>query len=423
MSTPRKILFVCQVFYPDTTSTSQLFTSMFAEMVKEGHDITALCAFPSGREGRGRKLPRFEVYKGIKIRRLGFRIDHKKSHYSRAMSYLGFMIPALLRLLFVPKPTIVFGVTNPPFLAQGLYLISLLRGLKYQYMVLDAYPESLIALGMSERSFVARAWTWLNKLAYRRAEKMIVLGRDMTTMLVNRYGIDEKKSIVYIPHWSAVEAPDPLPVEKSAMIDRLGLRGKFIVQYSGNMGMWHDMDSFVRAAKQVEDDPSIHFLFIGEGARRTAAVRLAEELGCTNITWHDFVPLEQVRESLSSCHAALISLRAGFEGIAVPSKLYGILMSGRAVLAQTPIESETAYTLAECDCGVTVAPGDTDGLVRAIREMAANRERTAEMGRRAFRAYKEKYTQAQAIEAFSDLWGLDMKKRPAPSHAAAETAA
>ncbi len=54
MSTPRKILFVCQVFYPDTTSTSQLFTSMFAEMVKEGHDITALCAFPSGKEGRGR---------------------------------------------------------------------------------------------------------------------------------------------------------------------------------------------------------------------------------------------------------------------------------------------------------------------------------------------------------------------------------
>jgi glycosyltransferase involved in cell wall biosynthesis len=282
----------------------------------------------------------------------------------------------------------------------------MLRGLEFQYMILDAYPESLIALGMKPRSIGARVWFWSNKIAYRRASEMVVLGRDMTTMLVNNYGLDERR-IVYIPHWSAIEAPDPMPIEDSEMLRRLGLEDKFVVQYSGNMGMWHDMNIFVRAAKELEDDPSIHFLFIGSGVRRDAAVALSEELETKNVTWHDFVPLSQLRESLSCCHAALISLRAGLEGVAVPSKLYGILMSGRAIIAQVPLETETAYTIDEGDCGVVVAPDDLEGLVRTIREIAADPEGTARMGRNAFEAYRTKYTQAQAIEAFSKLWRLE----------------
>lgn len=401
-----KVLFVSQVFYPDTTSTSQLFTSMFAEMAPEGHDIEVLCTFPSGKQGREKKWPRREDYKGIHIRRLGFRIDHKKNVINRLLSYVGFLVPTFFILLTRRRDDVVLGVTNPPFLAQALWFASVIRGVKYQYMILDAYPESLIALGMSPTSIGARIWFWINRLAYKRADKMVVLGRDMTTLLEKNYGIDPKE-VVYIPHWSAIEAPEPKRVEESAMLKRLGLQDKFVVQYSGNMGMWHDMNIFVRAAKALEDDPRIHFLFIGSGARRDEAVALSEELGTNNITWHDFVPLSEVRESLSSCHVALISLRAGFEGVAVPSKLYGILMSGRPIIAKVPLETETAYAVKENDCGLVVAPDDLDGLVAAIRELASDPDRAARMGRNAFNAYRTKYTQDQAIEAFSNLWGLN----------------
>ncbi len=405
----QKILFLCQVFYPDSTSTSQLFTSMFAEMVEDGVDIEVLCSFPSGDSSR-KQLPRREVHRGVLIRRFGLRIDHKKSIVHRTLAYLGYMIPLAFTLLFRRNHGIVFGVTNPPFVAQILYLVSLVRRMPYQYMILDQYPESLIALGMKRTSLSARLWMWANRIAYRRAEKLIVLGRDMTELLVNNYGID-RRSIVYIPHWSAVEAPDPLPIEQSAMVDRLGLRDKVVFQYSGNMGMWHDIDIFVRAAKQVEDDPRIHFLFIGNGARLDAAKRLSQELETRNVTWHPFVPLSQVRESLSTCHVALISLRAGFEGVAVPSKLYGILMSGRAIIAQVPAGTETALQVEEDDCGIAVLPGDLEGLVRAIRELAADPERVDRLGRNAFHAYKTKYTSQQAIEAFCDLWGFELPSR------------
>ncbi|HZW10452.1 MAG TPA: glycosyltransferase family 4 protein [Phycisphaerales bacterium] len=419
MERKKKLLFLCQVFYPDSTSTSQLFTSMFADMAADGIDIEVLCSFPSGSSSKGR-LPRREIHRGVLVRRFGFRIDHKKSIAHRTLAYLGYMIPLTFTLLFRRNHGIVFGVTNPPFVAQILYLVSLVRRMPYQYMILDQYPESLIALGMKRTSLSARLWMWANRVAYRKAEKLIVLGRDMTELLVNNYGI-ERDRIVYIPHWSAFEAPDPLPIEASQMVDRLGLRDKIIFQYSGNMGMWHDINIFVRAAKQVEDDPGIHFLFIGDGARLEAAKKLSKELACKNVTWHPFVPLSQVRESLSSCHVALISLRAGFEGVAVPSKLYGILMSGRAIIAQVPAATETALQVEEDDCGIAVLPGDLEGLVKAVRELAADPRRIERLGRNAFAAYKAKYTEAQASEAFCRLWGFELPSAHRTPAAAGES--
>ena len=131
------------------------------------------------------------------------------------------------------------------------------------------------------------------------------------------------------------------------------------------------------------------------------------------------MPLEQLRESLSTCHVALISLREGFEGVAVPSKLYGILASGRAIIAHVPRESEVAYVVEEERCGLVVDPGDADGVRTAILDLAADPERVQEMGERAFEAYCTKYRQEQAIRAFRDLWRLPEPSANTPCDAPA----
>ena len=205
------------------------------------------------------------------------------------------------------------------------------------------------------------------------------------------------------------------------MVERLGLGGKFIVQYSGNMGMWHDIAGLVETADKLRDEPDVQLLFIGDGARRKEAEELSRELKTENITWHPFVPIEQLRESLSTCHVALISLRAGFEGIAVPSKLYGILASGRAIIAHVPRESEVAYVVEEERCGLVVEPSDAEGVKAAILELASDPERVRKMGVRAFEAYCAKYRQEQAIRAFRELWSLPEPSARAP-HDAPSTA-
>ncbi len=404
----KHLVFVCQPFYPDPQSTGQLFTALFRKLAADsGLNVTVLCGFPTRRKDIDYNVPRRETVDGIEIRRCGFNVDVKRNLWTRLISYVSFMAVAYWRLLWVGKNTTVFGVTNPPFLAIALWFRSILGRFRYQYMLLDIYPDALVKLGiLKRRSFISRSWAYLSKLAYRRADRLIVLGRDMITLLARDYGIDPEK-MDYIPHWSAMESDDPLSFDGNPMAESLGLKDKFVVQYSGNMGAWHDMNILVDAAARLQDEKGIHFLFIGGGQRRAEAQAKSEELGLNNMTWLEFMPIEKLPESLTCCHVSLISLRAGLEGIAVPCKLYGILASGRAVIAQAPAESEVPLVVEEENCGRVVAPGDCDGLVAAIKQFAADRDETAAMGERAFAAYKAKYTLEQACEGFSKLWGLN----------------
>jgi glycosyltransferase involved in cell wall biosynthesis len=199
-----------------------------------------------------------------------------------------------------------------------------------------------------------------------------------------------------------------ISAESTVLYDELGLKGSFLVQYSGNMGLWHDMQSIIRAAYHLRDSPKIVFLLIGEGRERKAAEDLARELRLTNIRWLPYQPKEALEDSLSCCHVALISQRAGLEGVAVPCKLYGILASGRAVVAQVPAASEVSLVVQEEACGVVVAPGDHEALAREILALSEDPDRVAEMGRRAHAAYKAKYTLEAGVKAFEEglrQWG------------------
>jgi len=163
------------------------------------------------------------------------------------------------------------------------------------------------------------------------------------------------------------------------------------------------MGQIVAAAGLLRGEEGIHFLMIGGGRRRAEAEARAREMGLENMTWLPFQLKEKLGESLSAAHLALISQRAGLEGVAVPCKLYGILASGRGIVAAVPSGSETDRVLAEEGCGVRVEPGDAEGMAEAIRRLAADRERVASMGRAARGAYEGKYTLESALDRFEEV--------------------
>lgn len=397
---PPKVILACQVFYPDAQSTSQLFTDLFASLGDSGEfDLTVICGFPSAIRAHDGPVPRQEQWHGIRILRCGMRVDVKRSFLTRLLSYLSFLTHAAWKLLWSPRDALVLGVTNPPFMGIVLWAISCLRPLRYYYNLQDLHPDGLFITGtMKKGSLAGRIWTWFNGLAYRRAKKLLVLGRDMIPLVHDRYRVPVE-NMVFVPHWSVMASQRPLTFEESLAYE-WGLQGKFVVQYSGNMGLWHDMNTFVRAAAALRDDDQIRFLFIGGGRARAGAEALAKELDAHNILWRDFAPKAQLDRSLASCHVSLVSMLAGLEGIAVPCKIYGIMASGRAMLAQVPPSTEVAKVIQEEGCGITVTPGDAQALVAAIRDLKNNPARVAEMGARGFAAYHAKYTLDKAVETF-----------------------
>jgi glycosyltransferase involved in cell wall biosynthesis len=311
----------------------------------------------------------------------------------------------MLLLRLGPRAT-VLGGTDPPFTAAILGLLSCIRRLEYQCILLDAYPDGLVALArLQDGAAMTRIWRALNRLAYGRAQELLVIGRDMTDLLWKHYGVDGRR-VTYMPLWATAEVEAGGQGSRETLLEPRGLAGKFVVQYSGNMGLWHDMETIVQAAACLQDEPDIHFLLIGKGMRRSGAEETARRLGVRNITWLDFVPRERLPETLAACDAALISFRAGLEGVAVPSKLYGILASGRPVVAQVPAASEVARVVTEEGCGVVVPPGDAAALADAVRALAEDVAGTRVMARRAREAYLARYTIDHAVERFSTLWEI-----------------
>ena len=394
-----KINFICQVFYPDTQATSQLFTPLMEELVKSGYHVEVYCGYPNNRL-LGKALPRHEVRNGVSIRRCGLNLATKKGLVSRALAYATFLADVFFQLVKAPSGRINFGVTNPPFVSWILYLIKFFRGHEYHFMFLDLHPEGLVALGkLNEHSMLVSIWMYLNRLSYRCADGLIVLGRDMGEKLSGAYQIEPSR-FIYIPHWSASSSFKPISFESSSYTRKLGIQDKFVIQYSGNMGLWHDIDTFVRAAHLLMDHERIRFVFIGGGIRLEPAKKLASNLKVNNIEWHDYVPLDNLSDSLASCHIALISLNSGLEGVAVPCKLYGILSSGRMVVAQVPKYCEVDIVLNESFSGITVEPGDHQTLAQVLLMLSNDIDFVQRSSVNALNVYREKYQLKNAVQNF-----------------------
>lgn len=396
----RQLLFVCEVFHPDPSSTSQLFKAVFESpefrdvdlTVITNHAPTGLAAAPSD------CLPG-----NVSVIRTGLAIDGKKSISRRLLRYAAFVVGATVSIVLRPRDRIL-GLTNPPFTAVWLWLVTRITRQPYDLFLLDLYPEGLIGLGaLHPRSWIACLWKRLNRQAYLRAEKLVVLGRDMALRISEDYGFSLDRITVF-PHWSPFDQSSPVAFTDSRLISKLGLTDHFVVQYSGNMGLWHDIDTLVRAAALLKNVPKLRFLFVGGGVRRKPAEMLCRQLGADNVLWLDFQPLEQLADSLAACHVAIISQRDGLDGVAVPCKLYGILASGRAVLAAVPAMSEVARVVAEENCGTVVMPHDSAGIAAVIRQLVDDAATASAMGDRAFQAYRTKYTAAIAARKFDGLW-------------------
>ena len=151
------------------------------------------------------------------------------------------------------------------------------------------------------------------------------------------------------------------------------------------MGKKQGLETLSGAARAIGDDGEVTFVFCGEGAGREELVAGCE--GLENVRFLPLQPLERLGDLLGLADVHLLPQRADAEELVMPSKLTGMLASGRAIVATAREDSELAEVVGQC--GSVVAPGDSDALAAAITELAAAPQRRESLGLRA-RAIAEK---------------------------------
>ncbi len=387
----RRLLFVNQYYWPDHASTAQHLTDLAEHLAQQGHEVHVLCSRGGYKPGSVRP-PASETNNGVQIHRVEATSFGRKSTLHRMVDYLSFYLRAFLAALFLPRPDVVVTLTTPPIIGLVGTILRRLKGSKHVYWSMDLHPDASLALGrMNPANPVVRTLSWISDAVYRQSDKVVVLGPYMADRIAAKRV--PRANLITIPVWSRRDEIFPIPRVGHPLRAALGLADKFVVMYSGNLGLAHSFGEVIEAARRLRDRAEVIFLFVG-GGPRLAEVRDAkatEQLH--NIRLLDYFPRDQLHESLSVADVHLISMRAEMTGIVVPGKLYGAMASARPTIFIGPKHSESATTIRQARCGFQVALGDPAGLVAAIERLASDPALGADLGRRgraAFLAHHEK---------------------------------
>jgi glycosyltransferase involved in cell wall biosynthesis len=396
------VVILSQYFYPELISTGQLLTELAEDLAERGCRVTVIAGQPTYYESS--HVSREMEHRGIRILRVGNTQLEKNSVPGKILNSTTFFLGAVLRSLAFPRDTVVLVVTNPPILPFVPYLLSFMRKQKYVCLIHDVYPDIAMRLGyLRKGSVLCRTWERMNRNMMRRAAAVIVLGRDMEEKVREKLGRSEWEKIHVIPNWSDGDAILPIDKEENPFLTEIGLEpSTFIVQYSGNMGLSHDMETIIEAASRLQD-LSIKFLFIGGGGKREKIDKMAADLRLDNVQFLPYQPKEKLKYSLSCSDVSLVCLELGVEGLSVPSKYYGILASGRPVIALMGERSEVAMSVLESGCGYVLPPGNPEALANRIRYLFDHPDAAREMGRKAREVLEKNYSRRVLAVKYLDL--------------------
>ncbi|MGH7863999.1 MAG: glycosyltransferase family 4 protein [Candidatus Binataceae bacterium] len=378
-------------FWPDLEATGQFLTEL-CEDLAERHDITVICG-PSYHLGARSMRPFSEERRGrVRILRTwGTRLA--KARLAARLVNLGtYYALAAVRSMTLARPDVIIAETDPPLLGMLGALLKRRHRCKLVYNVRDIYPDiALVNGGVRSRALLGLL-RGANRLAYQHADLVVTLGRDMRERIIAK-GVPASK-VAVVPDW--VDTTAIRPIAPNAMRAEFG--DKFVVMYSGNLGLSQQLDTVLDAARALCRDPRIVFVLVGDGARKQWLQEHARALALDNLLFLPYRSKDRLAESLSAADLHLIPLARGAAGCLVPSKVYGILAAGRPYVAMMEERGEVARLAIEHGVGFVVAPGDAPALAATIARAVNNASELKSMGSRA-RTLAEQSFSRRAITA------------------------
>ena len=359
-----RILLINRFFGGQQTPTGRMLLDVARELRRQGHEVAVLT---TKSEYAGSNAAAQDEDLEIKIT---YAWELK---YGRVLRWASFWLCAAISLASRNWDRCVL-LTDPPFLPLAAWLTQIFRTPKQQlyWWTMDIYPEALVAAGfLREKGFFDRLLRSLNELGLSRMNGVVVLGGRQLQRLQTylRWNPSADFAIV-VPPWDLrpirrVESP------ANTVLKRLACHGKKVALYSGNLGEGHLFVPFVEAARllQVQGRTDWLFVFVIRGVGLPKLKAMAADL--PNLCILDYLPESETSDLLWSATVHLISMKPGWEGVIVPSKLYGTLQTSAPVLFLGPLDADTAAEIQTAERGISLPPAATGvEVVQSLDKLA-----------------------------------------------------
>lgn len=412
-----RLLIYAHYYIPDAASTGQILSELAEDLAKR-FDVTVICTVPSylgkvAPEYREKKLYE-ETIGGVRVLRVRVPEFCKSDRRSRVKNLLSYFFGAMRATSAAGPTDCVLALSQPPILG-GLLGVwgKWTRHAKLVYNIQDFNPEQIMAVGYAGNRLLLRVLMALDKFTCRRSNLIITVGRDLVETVHRRFHNRSVPYTIMVNNWIDERQIHPLSWKDSRMREfrrQWGLDGAFVVMYSGNIGLYYDLENLMKVIEKfpegtcTSDGRRVKFAFVGEGALLETLRDYRYAHNMDNVVFIPYQDKEDLAISLGAADVHWCVNARGIKGVSCPSKFYGIAAAAKPALAVLEKGSEIRCIIEETRGGLCADPGDYAQIEANLREVIriAPSDELFDMGDRN-REYLERFlTRERSVKRYAD---------------------
>lgn len=380
----KKILVICQYYKPEPFRVSDICE----EMVRRGHEVQVVTGYPNYPEGilydgygKGKHID--EVINGVKVHRC-FTIPREIGTVKRLMNYYSYAASSTQYVLSKdcvasdgnPFDVVFCNQLSPVMMADAAIAYKKKYKIPVVMYCLDLWPESLIAGGITRESFIYKYYHHVSKRIYRQMDKILITSRMFEDYLHSEFGIDRKK-VEYLPQY-AEDIFEQIPAKEE--------NGVFDFMFAGNIGAVQSVETVIRAAEMLKDEP-VKFHIVGGGTDLDRLQEVGKDL--ENVVFYGRRPLEEMPEFYAKADAMLVTLAADpVLSLTLPGKVQSYMAVGKPIIGA--IDGETKVVIEAAQCGFCGRADNAEELAENVKKFICDVDRVT-MGENARRFYEENF--------------------------------
>lgn len=397
-----RVLVVGINYAPDYLGIAKYTTELCEELVKRGHAVEVVTAppyypawvIPEGYRGRGWTTA---TLNGVSIHRTPLYVPRSPSGVTRLLHHLSFALAAAIPALQAARrgrPDVVLAIApslmSAPIAMAAAWIGKARSWLHIQDFEVDAAFQFGILRGEPAKRWAALTERWI----FGRFDKVSTISGNMRQALVTK-GVHADHALE-VRNWVDIDAIRALPDSDTAYRAELGIPATSVLAlYSGNMASKQGLEKLADMAAILEvEAPDVRVVLCGGGPLRRELERLCATRA--NVRFLDLQPIERLGELLATADIHLLPQRSEVEDLVLPSKLTGMLASGRPVVAMAHAGTALAHEMA--GCGLAVEPGNAEAMARAVLTLASDLAARQAMGCEARRMAETRWRRSAIID-------------------------
>jgi glycosyltransferase involved in cell wall biosynthesis len=392
------ILLIHEIFVTPDEGGGTRHYELAKYLVEMGNKVTVIASDVDYLSGK-KRYKRREIREGIEIIYSSTLFSVHKNFIYRALSFLSFSITSFFDALRIKNVDIVWGTSPPLFQAITAMIVAFLKRRPFIYEVRDLWIDFAKELNIVNNSLILNILKIFESLLYKRAKKVIVNSPGFIPFIESKI---KKDKIILIPN--GVISKD-FEVEDKKVIDfrkNLGLNDKFVVMYTGNIGVANDIECIIKSADLLRNYKDIIFLIIGGGIKKSEYVKYVKENNIDNIIFLDSFPKKEMPVVISSADVCMATLKdIPLFRTVYPNKVFDYMASGKPTILS--IDGVIREVIEKAEGGIFVPPSDSKKLAEAILFYYNNRDKISIHGKNA-RNYVKKYFEREKIAKALEIY-------------------